>query len=536
MFDDATLLIENNGFGKKSQMNQTKGLEKECRTDQTIPNGWSMRGEGKGAVLRSPTGLTYRSRRNAFEEMLISGKYSDEEIEAMKGCLIHEGWEDREDIPSRWKIKKKGYGIFLMEQGGRIFSSTTKAIEFLRKYNKYYSVEDLEKLSRLTNCHKNANRKYPQEIPQQEQVQLITYPNDLSPSIQLQDAQNNMQINLSMNQVILDETDEVTDYLEENNEKTKLEDSLNKSTETQQTYEPKMLKQNRSRDKDRFRSKLSWQLDEELYPQGWKYSVAQNGDKECLRLLSPCGKSLPSVRVALGFMVTNNYPEQEIDMMRNVMLRNNWYYDSGLPKKWFYRRSGLKIQLCDNKGRFFVSREKAFEFFQNDLEFSKKDYTMLEKFQPPCTLNIDNDDSWNSNEEIYPPGWKCKVIHLPKVSSGEKKYEKSISPSRKLFVGRRAAMSHMIVNQYPAEDIQKITRAVERDGWYTSHYLPLAWTYRSKWSKIEFSNEDGICLGSQQLALKSLNKNPVKNHNQILMLEKFFKAKSDGRLTEIMKD
>ena len=91
MFDDATLLIENNGFGKKSQMNQTKGLEKECRTDQTIPNGWSMRGEGKGAVLRSPTGLTYRSRRNAFEEMLISGKYSDEEIEAMKGCLIHEG-------------------------------------------------------------------------------------------------------------------------------------------------------------------------------------------------------------------------------------------------------------------------------------------------------------------------------------------------------------------------------------------------------------------------------------------------------------
>ena len=171
-----------------------------------------------------------------------------------------------------------------------------------------------------------------------------------------------------MNQVILDETDEVTDYLEENNEKTKLEDSLNKSTETQQTYEPKMLKQNRSRDKDRFRSKLSWQLDEELYPQGWKYSVAQNGDKECLRLLSPCGKSLLSVRVALGFMVTNNYPEQEIDMMRNVMLRNNWHYDSGLPEKWFYRRSGLKIQLCDNKGRFFVSREKAFEFFQNDLE------------------------------------------------------------------------------------------------------------------------------------------------------------------------
>ena len=128
-----------------------------------------------------------------------------------------------------------------MEQGGKIFSSTTKAIEFLRKYNKYYSVEDLEKVSRLTNCHKNANRKYPQEIPQQQQVPLITYPNDLFPSIQLQDAQNIMQINISMNQEILDETD----YLEENNEKTKLEDSLNKSTETQQSY-----------------------------PHGWKYSVA----------------------------------------------------------------------------------------------------------------------------------------------------------------------------------------------------------------------------------------------------------------------
>ena len=62
----------------------------DIETFDTIPNVWSMRGEGKGAVLRSPTGLTYRSRRNAFEEMLISGKYSDEEIEAMKGCLIHE--------------------------------------------------------------------------------------------------------------------------------------------------------------------------------------------------------------------------------------------------------------------------------------------------------------------------------------------------------------------------------------------------------------------------------------------------------------
>ena len=551
MFDDSTLLVDNNGFDIKPVKSSS---ENKFETDHTIPSGWSKRGKGSAFFLKSPEGAIFRSRRNAFEEMLINGRQSDEEIEAMRRCLVHEGWEDREDIPDGWKIKKKAYGIFLMEQGGRMLESTSKALEFLKKYRKYYSDTDYSKMlnlaesvkgsrnkPKLKNSSKVVQKQKPQEVSDNQSEALIQEPysfhepldddtgNTGHDTIEVQeDTENSLQIDLSTScEVTLDETDMATD-----NESSGLDLSRNKSSEIQHSNEPNSSKQKRNKEKVKpSHTKLSWKVDEELYPQGWKYSIAQHGEnKETFhRLLSPCGKSLASVRVALGFMVTNNYPEHEIDQMRNAMLKNDWHYDFGLPEKWLYRRSFMKIQICDNLGRLFKSKDKALAFFKTDSHFSKEDYAMLEKFTSPSTLNIDNDHSWKPNEEIYPPGWKCKAYTFIGGGGGEKKFEKSMSPFGKLFGCRRAALSHMIVNQYSAEDIQKISRAVEQDGWSTSQYLPLAWTYKWRGSGTEFSNEDGICLGSKDRTLKSLRKDPVKNQNQILMIENFFKANKTDR-------
>ena len=79
--------------------------------------------------------------------MYSSGKYSTKEIELIKDSLKYEGWEENETIPNGWRIKRdKNSSIFLLEQGGKRFLSSTKAYTFVKKYRKYYSEEDLEKL------------------------------------------------------------------------------------------------------------------------------------------------------------------------------------------------------------------------------------------------------------------------------------------------------------------------------------------------------------------------------------------------------
>ena len=201
------------------------------------------------------------------------------------------------------------------------------------------SVKGSRNKPKLKNSSKVVQKQKPQEVSDNQSGALIQEPysfhepldddsgNTGHESIEVQeDTENSLQIDLSTScEVTLDETDMAAD-----NESSGLDLSRNKSSEIQHSNEPNSSKQKRIKEKVKpSHTKLSWKVDEELYPQGWKYSVAQHGEKETFhRLLSPCGKSLASVRVALGFMVANNYPEREIDQMRNAMLKNNWNYDS----------------------------------------------------------------------------------------------------------------------------------------------------------------------------------------------------------------
>ena len=107
MFDDSSLLVDNN---TSPDTFKPSNFDSEYKTDPTIPPGWSGRGTGSRYIVRSLAGVAFRSRRSAYEDMVISGKYPDAEMEAMRNCLIHEGWEDSIAIPDGWKIKKRSHG------------------------------------------------------------------------------------------------------------------------------------------------------------------------------------------------------------------------------------------------------------------------------------------------------------------------------------------------------------------------------------------------------------------------------------------
>ena len=88
---------------------------------------------------------------------------------------------------------------------------------------------------------------------------------------------------------------------------------------------------------------LDWQEDELLYPPGWKYAVINKPNKEPFsKFLSPSGSQMSAIGGALRYMVTNDYPEEEIEMIRRAMLKHNWQQHSSLPEKWLYKRLAIQ--------------------------------------------------------------------------------------------------------------------------------------------------------------------------------------------------
>ena len=125
-------------------------------SDRTVPAGWCYRGQGSTAFVKSPSGEVFRSRRQAFKEMVGAGsKHSVQEMLDMRTCLKYEGWEESKQIPQGWMINRKKKAIILMEQGGKSFNSVPEAMKFVKLYQKYYSPENLQLLQNLPNNNKN---------------------------------------------------------------------------------------------------------------------------------------------------------------------------------------------------------------------------------------------------------------------------------------------------------------------------------------------------------------------------------------------
>ena len=70
----------------------------------------------------------------------------------MKSTLKHEGWRESDELPKGWMLKDmKDRKPHYLGLGGEIFESISKAAEFVTKYEKYFSQEDLNKIQELYN-------------------------------------------------------------------------------------------------------------------------------------------------------------------------------------------------------------------------------------------------------------------------------------------------------------------------------------------------------------------------------------------------
>jgi len=76
-------------------------------------------------------------------------------------------------------------------------------------------------------------------------------------------------------------------------------------------------------------------------PSDWKILKRKSDKKR--KFESPEGFSFTSRSEALQFMIKNNYPEHLLNLMRNHLTDEGWYFDKSCPNKWKLRKiSGIK--------------------------------------------------------------------------------------------------------------------------------------------------------------------------------------------------
>merc|ERR1712150_353850 len=86
-------------------------------------------------------------------------------------------------------------------------------------------------------------------------------------------------------------------------------------------------------------------------------------------LLSPAGHRLKSKRSALEYMIKNNQPAEEIQVMRGLLQGDGWSLHQDLPDSWMYKTSATHTFLCSPEGKC-LSREKAVKYAESQ---GKKD-------------------------------------------------------------------------------------------------------------------------------------------------------------------
>ena len=254
-----------------------------------------------------------------------------------------------------------------------------------------------------------------------------------------------------------------------------------------------------------------WKCNNELYPSGWMFG-GRSRNPNAVKLRAPEGTILVGVKSALHYMTSNNYPEDDIAMMRRALSQNGWEEHDTLPENWFYRRKGRAIEFCDPEGRSYNSKEKV---LKTNMLLKESDLVKLRKFQAP--KNSTTDDEYVGDISILPPGWK-----ILKDYDAQNRNARIISPQGLNFRTKRSALAYMMESNFSNDDIEKLHKSIEQDGWFTHQNLPMNWRYKKRSiSGLLFSDPSGFYFKSREKALKSLRKFPEENMNDISLLSKF---------------
>ena len=104
-----------------------------------------------------------------------------------------------------------------------------------------------------------------------------------------------------------------------------------------------------------------WTKGDSSVPEGWLVKTIKKGaDQTQTQVLSPDRIFFSARRIALKYMIENQFPESDINRMRECLKFDGWFSDDTLPTNWLYKclekKHSYALSFLDSEGMYFRSR------------------------------------------------------------------------------------------------------------------------------------------------------------------------------------
>merc|ERR1719209_1451767 len=371
------------------------------KADSTVPQGWKLKlsqcstGAQQKVQILAPDGSSFLCRRSALQHMVREG-FSEEEIEEMRNCLKHEGWEEDALLPAGWRLKKaenSTNGLLdveytVMTSEGELFNSLKAATEFMETEASRCTQEDIARIRTLYDNKTKVNRQQKYEwgeadpsVPAGWKTRVVEgkmrkkfflAPDGSSFSCRRSGLQHMLKEGFPADQVeamracLAHEGWEANPALPEDWRIRKSEGTTNgiydvdywflsvegllfRSTKavcdfmresgTYSEEDVAKISKELESERTKIRSlKYDWEDGNPTVPPGWKVRVVEGKTTKTF-FLSEDGNQFACRRSALQHMIKEEAPPHQVEVMRTCLIHEGWEDDEHLPPAWKVRKS-----------------------------------------------------------------------------------------------------------------------------------------------------------------------------------------------------
>ena len=496
-----------------------RGDSCEYGEDRSVPPGWKLRLDGCRGLL-SPGGLSYRSRRQAYQD-LIRRAAPHQQIEAMRSCLKYEDWTDNSELPEGWKSRPTTTATHYMNPGGQVFRSAVQASRFLQEHAELFTAEDLEKIKKLS--RRREGKSEPEWNSSDSSVPAGWSSRLAGRRKLLRDDRGNVyrSVRAALESVVTRGDQETTvrtlrDCLERDGWRrvNSLQDHwlykqqsayvlhfitptgealVGKSkalaylanrgelTEAARSAFSLIRAKVESRETER-KAQPSWSYGDLSVPEGWgtAENVRRDGSSSSSSstlLISPQGKLFKTRREAVEFLFENDR-QLEAEKLRESLSLEGWRSDPLLPPDWLLQFPSQQPLLCTEQGKLL----RGFYSPSRTLEAGEQNLAWFAQFSLECLprelgrifqANLGQEERQRRLEAL---GWFSREFLPPGWLQGRDE-ARVLSPVGTFFlsVGRHPA------NQGRREGRGKSVRGGKPRagaGWLENEFLPAGWRCR----------------------------------------------------------
>ena len=287
-----------------------------------------------------------------------------------------------------------------------------------------------------------------------------------------------------------------------------------------------------------------------LHPDGKKVFGSRRKALEFfIRFLSPI-EATP-----LNILFREGGAEEEGEKMREGMVvEDGWERSHLLPPGWLIRSKAGKAEngkftgskaihhslfILTSEGITLCSQKNAVEYMEKAEGYTDQDVLNLANLlEDKLTVRRTDLNTWVKSETL-PTGWKSRPGPQSRIFF--------LAPDGQHFVGGRVALQHMVENEYPVEEVERMRDTLCTMGWQRHALLPLGWisTVKNKASKSSSSSSrhgskiisrEGRLLEGGQAAREYMSLNPAYTEADLVRLNQMLETNSMQRRLETADD